>query len=82
MNSKYNPWISMVALIVLILIIVTICTGCKNEAAETESRFTSEYLAGNFRIITDTETGVQYLAYTTAAGTGLTKLEVAEDAVD
>lgn len=78
MYRKNNPWISLIALVMLILIIVMICTGCKvttAEAAETERRFTVESLETYICIITDNETGVQYLAYRTPNGTGLTKLE-------
>lgn len=82
MNRKNNPWISLIGLVALILIFVMICTGCEvptAEAAETEIRFTVEYGGKNLEIITDNETGVQYLAYRTPSGTGLTKLEVAEN---
>lgn len=90
MNRKNNPWISMVALLVLILIITMICTGCAVETNaktyQTTERFTKEYAGNDCFIITDNQTGVQYLAYVEMSnygrGIGLTKLEVAEDAND
>ena len=82
MYRKNNPWISMIALIVLILITVMICSGCRVttvEAAKTERRFTVECPETYISIITDNETGIQYIAYRTSTGTGLTKLEGAEN---
>lgn len=76
MNHKYNPMLSLVALVLLALILVLSCTGCAVEAAAAETeparRFTSEYTGNYCTIITDNETGVQYLAYN---GHGLCKLE-------
>ena len=74
MNHKYNPMLSLVALVLLALILVLSCTGCtiEAEAAETEPRFTSEHTGNYCTIITDNQTGVQYLAYN---GHGLCKLE-------
>lgn len=85
MNRKYNPYVSLVALLLLALILVLTCTGCisRVEASGTKPapRFTIEHVRGNtnrynvLEIITDSETGVRYLAYITSEGTGLTKLE-------
>jgi len=83
MNRKKNPYVSLVALMLLALILVLICTGCRieTEAAETKPapRFTSEYAGDYCTIITDNETGVQYLAYARESnygkGIGLCKLE-------
>lgn len=83
MNHKYNPWLSLVALLLMALILVFTCTGCTKASAATENRFTQEYhyLNGyhSAYIITDTETGVQYLAYEVQSnygrGVGLCKLE-------
>lgn len=84
MYRKHNPMLSLVALLLLALILVLICTGCqtKAEAAETEPapRFTVESAGNNCRLITDTETGTQYLFYyygdlNNRAGGGLCKLE-------
>ena len=77
MNRKNNPWVSLVALLLAALILVLTCTGCKAAEKGTPHRFTYE-AAGpspamheSIYIITDTETGVQYLL----CGGGLTKLE-------
>lgn len=83
MNRKYNPYVSLAALLLLALVLVFVCTGCAEASAATESRFTQEYhyLNGyhSAYIITDTETGVQYLAYEVTSnygrGIGLCKLE-------
>ena len=81
MRIKNNPWVSIVALVLLAAILVLVCTGCAAEAEEdARSRFTVEF-ARNFNgtdqlyIITDTETGVQYLLADVYNGAGLTKLE-------
>lgn len=84
MNRKHNPWVALVALILLATILVMACTGCSAATAEAETvpRFTCEQ-AGRAKgmdlyIITDTETGVQYLLaekYGHGYGIGLTKLE-------
>jgi hypothetical protein len=81
MRRKHNPLVALLALLLLALIVTWICGGCSvhAEASETEStpRFTVEN-AGNFlKIITDNQTGEQYLAYYQYnTGIGLTKLEV------
>lgn len=83
MRQKHNAWVSLAALVLLALILTWVCTGCTTqaEARETEPapRFTVERAGNNCRIITDNETGVQYLFYlydnyNKAAG-GLVKLE-------
>lgn len=77
MRQKYNPWVSLVALVLLALILAFICTGCtaQAEAAETTPRFSCEKVGSGFRIITDHETGNQYLYHFAGYGGGLTKLE-------
>lgn len=84
MYRKHNPWLSLVALLLLALILVLTCTGChiETEAAETEPapRFTMEEAGNGCKIITDTETGTQYLYYFHSyngykGGSGLCKLE-------
>lgn len=76
-----NPWVSLVALLLLALILVFICTGCTVRASwgntedGTTPRFSVENVSVNIRIITDNETGVQYIAYLFNSGCGLTKLE-------
>lgn len=88
MRIKNNPWVSMVALLLLAVILVLTCAGCAADtvaAAETEptpaSRFAVEcagegfpYISG-FYIITDNQTGVQYLFVDKVDGSGLVKLE-------
>lgn len=65
MNRKSNPWVALIALILLLVLVVCTCTGCADEAAEVEApRFIVENIDLDFGlayIITDTETGVQYL---------------------
>lgn len=82
MNRKHNPLLSLAALLLLATILVWICAGCTEAAAETTeapARFTSEYM-GYFNpthlyIITDTETGMQYLlAQLYGQGVGITPL--------
>lgn len=78
MRFKHNPWLSMVALLLLATILALVCTGCTTEAeAATPERFTSEWAGwtggeSQLFIITDTETGAQYLL---ADGAGFIKLE-------
>lgn len=67
MNRKHNPWASLVALLLLASLLVAICTSCGVTQAEAEDpdRFTFEDEGHNSDlrayVITDTETGVQYL---------------------
>ena len=81
MRYKCNPMLSLVALVLLALILVFTCTGCTDqaEAAETPARFTREVHAlpnaSYACIITDNETGVEYLFIKSGYGGGLTKLE-------
>lgn len=90
MRRKNNPWVALVAALLLALILVFTLTDCgAAEAAEpgtTENlpRFVVERLDTNVvyaatYIITDTETGVQYLMVRHQQGTGLTKLEPAPE---
>lgn len=80
MSRKYNPYVSLVALLLLALILVLTCTGCRKEAANA-TRFTQEeiyhdWVSGNrARIITDTETGRQYLLYANHNSSGMVELE-------
>lgn len=90
MNRKNNLWISLIALLLLATILTCICSGCGNKEAyeiqtmETESRLTVEHhtvtmdefgSVGFADIITDNETGTQYLYYRYGSGSGLTKME-------
>lgn len=86
MSRKYNPWVAMMGLL-LGLLLVVLCAGCASveatEPAEENARFIVEkYVMINstygIRIITDTETGVQYLAYVCGQGVGLTVLQEGE----
>lgn len=84
MNRKYNPFVSLVALLLAAVILVLTCTGCvPAAAAETETkaapRFIYEHagwgpIAGPLYIITDTVTGVQYLAWEAGDGAAMTQL--------
>lgn len=84
MTRKNNPWISLIALLMLIMIITMACNGCAVETNattnQTMERFTREYAGNDCFIITDNQTGVQYLAYVEMSnygrGIGLTRLEV------
>ena len=81
MRFKYNPWVSLVAALLLATILVLTCTGCSNTAeADTPARFQVEDTGTRnglkIYIITDTETGVQYMFVSGNNGRGaLTKLE-------
>jgi hypothetical protein len=83
MNRKNNPWVALVALILLAAILICVCTGCGSAEAEEndigDDRFIVErkaYKDGLYvRIMTDTETGVQYLVISHGHGTGVTVLE-------
>lgn len=81
MRFKHNPWLSMVALLLLAAILALACTGCAHcTETATEPRFTAKYAGdslgvGDFYIITDTETGAQYLLVDVTNGAGMTKLE-------
>jgi hypothetical protein len=88
MNRKHNPLVSLAALATLAAILVLICTGCTTEAAKTEKtpdRFIIETATNNGTghldafIITDTETGVQYLYLKSNNSGGLTVLQPAEE---
>jgi cytochrome b len=90
MRRKHNPFVALAALVLLATILVLACTGCAAEAAEaaeakkTPDRFTVTNENGKERkidaiyIITDTETGVQYLMADGYNGVGLTVLQPGE----
>lgn len=82
MNVKKNPWVSLAALVLLLCLLAVLGNGCTTtiEATETETpdRFTIEDKSIQFSeifIITDNETGVQYLWVKRAYGAGLTMLQ-------
>lgn len=84
MRRKHNPYLALAALLLLALIVSWICGGCsvRADAAEKKvERFTVEYAGNCCSIITDHETGIQYLLYKETSnygkGVGMTKLEVA-----
>lgn len=88
MKQKSNPWVALVALILMLVLVVCACTGCTctAEAAEPESpRFIVEEAETKgarvdyIVIITDTETGVQYMFVKDGYGGGLTVLEPAPE---
>lgn len=81
MYHKNNPWARLVALLLMALILVFTCTGCTKANAETAPRFTTKEIfrdwrsGDNARIITDTETGRQYLIYGNQYLNGMVELE-------
>lgn len=81
MNRKHNPWISLVALLLLVALLVTVCTGCTEAEAEEPDRFVIENVADTIivsaYVLTDKETGVQYLYVGSGYGGGLTVLQPA-----
>lgn len=89
MTRKHNPLVALAALVILATILVLACTGCtEKDQLETytqNDRFTVErYYYGDRTmpdcyIITDTETGAQYLACTWHNSAGLTVLQPGED---
>lgn len=91
MNRKHNPWAALIALVLLAIIIISTCTSCGfDRAAEAEKidahRFTVKEFdtdldipAYGVQIITDTETGVQYLVVYSSRGPGVTVLQTAQD---
>ena len=87
MNQKKNPFVAMAALVVAAIILVLVCAGCSPAAAagteEHAPRFVYEYVGkgpGNYPlyIITDTQTGVQYLAWDAYNGAAMTVLQPGE----
>lgn len=89
MNRKHNPVVALVAL--ALLAVLLFCAGCDSttEAAEPETspRFIVEVADAKTRgahqhveIITDTETGVQYIFIKSANAGGLTVLQPATEA--
>ena len=89
MNRKHNPLLSVIALVLLFVILLFSCAGCETDATaateeKTAARFTAEHIEtdgpGVCYIITDTETGVQYLFFSIGDGRGgLTVLQTGEE---
>ena len=84
MNRNYKTHVALVSLLILAIIVSFVCNGCAVETNamphQTMERFTKEYAGNDCFIITDNQTGVQYLAYVEMSnygrGIGLTRLEV------
>lgn len=65
--------------IAVVMILMTMLCGFYFEPKDSPpDRFTISVVQKNIEIITDTETEVQYIAYRTPYGTGVTKLESAK----
>ena len=88
MKRKHNPLVALVAL--LLLAVLLLCAGCSGVAAaeepESPKRFTVEHYEyyeelalHSINIITDTETGVQYMYVAGSNGGGLTVLQPAPE---
>lgn len=87
MRRKHNPLVSVVAMVLLAVILVLLCAvsaGCAATDQEDYSdriTFTCVGSGGNGKwayILTDTETGVQYLLVKTPTGTAMTVLQPGE----
>ncbi len=88
MHRKHNGLLSLAGLILLAIILVLICAGCETDTGaaagdENPARFTVKNVepdgSGTCYIITDTETGVQYLFFAIGDGRGgLTVLQPGE----
>jgi hypothetical protein len=83
MNRKHNPIVSMIALVLLGAILVLAFSGCTRAEAAQQHRFTYEWAgwagsAASLYILTDTQTGVQYLI-AEGSGTSLIVLQPRED---
>lgn len=87
MNRKHNPLVAGIALLLLaaVLLLTSCSTPAKAEEPESSPRFTMEYHKSDsanidcFYIITDTETGVQYLYVDGCYSGGLTVLQSAPE---
>lgn len=84
MRRKHNPWVSLVALLLLVTLLVAVCTGCGTTQAEAEEepvRFAVDNSQPGYGldlyVITDNETGEQYLFAENHRGVGLTVLQPA-----
>jgi hypothetical protein len=85
MRRKHNPYLALATLLLLALIVTWICGGCSKEICPAPyymiepGRFTLEesFRSGPYRgcVLTDTETGVQYLFIRNGGGIAMTKLE-------
>ena len=84
MNRKHNPLVALVALVLLAVILVSTCTGCAvRDSNHPGARFTAEHYdmdgsSWGIFIVTDTETGAQYLVYRNYQGAAMTVLQEKE----
>lgn len=86
MNRKANPWVSLAAIVLIVVSLVGLCCCGEptnaNAEEPTSARFEvthSEWLGGTrVKIVTDTETGTQYLLIGVGQGAGLTVLQPAD----
>lgn len=88
MRRKHNPLLAVVASFLLAAILVLLCAvsaGCAATDQEDHAdriTFTNAGSGSNAKyayILTDTETGVQYLLVKTPTGTALTVLQPGEE---
>lgn len=91
MNRKHNPMVALVAM--LLLAVILLLMGCSTPAAaapeepESSPRFivTEHQRSANkltqYAVVTDTETGVQYLYIKSGNSGGLTVLQPAPEEV-
>ena len=68
----------LIAIVVVMILATMLCGFSLDKKDSPSRRFTTSIESINITIITDNETGVQYLAYRTTHGTGLTRLEAAD----
>ena len=89
MNRKHNPVVALVAL--ALLAVLLLCAGSDSTTEATEPKTTPRFIVevadaktlGNDQhvdIITDTETGMQYIFIKSGNGGGLTVLQPATEA--
>lgn len=91
MNRKHDPWVSLIALLVGAILLVFCLTGCSGtERVEADvpkqERFTMEQVTNSLRVrvyvITDNQTGIEYLWVSGSNKGGLTRLEPAVELPD
>ena len=92
LGEQRHPWVSLIALLFLVVFIAVLFAGCsakKDDTDETTAyadeykRFEVEYFNtsshSSAHVITDNETGEQYLFYKFGSQGGLTNLETGSD---
>lgn len=65
----------MTVITAIIILLTLLCGFTTKQKGSQTPRFTESHITTNITVITDNETGVQYLSYRTSYGTGLTRLE-------